>query len=121
MRSRLEIIDRALYGFEARLSGRAVLGRLGARLWPAGHVSALTIDTMARHDGRMRNYAISRDGATIWRQGATPDELVRVEAIDVQLHRIEAARAELSRERQALIGRACKRGRRQSDKKLAAE
>lgn len=83
--------------------------------------ATLTIDSVTRHDGGMRNYAISRDGATIWRQGATPDELVRVEAIDVQLHRIEAARAELSRERQALIGRACKRGRRQSDKKLAAE
>lgn len=84
-------------------------------------MSTLTTDAVTRDDGRMRNYAISRDGATIWRQGATPDELVRVEAIDAQLAHIEAARAELTRERQTLIGRACKRGRRQSDKKLAAE
>ena len=65
-------------------------------------------------------YAIKRDSATIWRSGATVEELARVEAIDAQLQQVEAVRRELTAERQILIRRACGRGR-YAAKKLAAE
>ena len=69
----------------------------------------------------MKTYSINRDGATIWRQGATLDELARVREVDAMLQQIEAHRAILVGERHSIISRACSRGRYAAAKKIAAE
>lgn len=71
---------------------------------------ALTGDAGIRHDGRMTDY-ITND--PVWRRGATPDEMIRVQAIDAQLQMIEATRADLATERRLLTNRAHQRARRE--------
>lgn len=73
----------------------------------------LTGDAAIRHDGRMTDPNTSNGASPVWLQGATPDELVRVQAIDVQLQQVEATRADLANERRLLTNRACQRARRE--------
>lgn len=61
-------------------------------------------------------YAISRNGQTIWREGANAVEIARVAQIDNQLKSLEWKRAALTNERRILINRACQRARYQTKK-----
>lgn len=56
-----------------------------------------------------QGYAINRTRPTLWRAGATPEELARVDEIDRLVADLEAQRAVLVVERLRICNRACQR------------